>query len=390
MAVPKGSETLGSAIAEYLPLQKHLRERTQKWWAEMLKLADFPDLKAKPLATITRADIVTILKARRPVQRVRLQWQLRKIFDWAIERAEQEERFGGIVVNQARFNLRSYLVQPELTVKHVASMPFPEAPAFMSRLRTMDTVPDRHSPGRRGAAWEVKVFCLMFHILTASRPDESKGALWSEIDWVNKLWLIPGSRMKEWLAHGVPLSRQAMTILEHMRARNDQSALIFPGEKGKISNFAPLIPRPYTPHGFRTSFKSWAKVQRGPDGRLLYHNDEIVSALAHVIGSVADRAYDRDDPEALRRATEERRGLLQHWADSSNSAPAPTPEVDHDRDRRIAESPIVRSFEAAAALGIKRSTFCMMLKRGAIHGPAVIGGRVNLELVREQIRKRVP
>jgi hypothetical protein len=195
--------------------------------------------------------------------------------------------------------------------------------------------------------------------------------------------------MKEGLAHGVPLSRQAMEILEHMRARNDQSPLIFPGEKGKISSFAPLIPRPHTPHGFRTSFKSWAKVQRGPDGRLLYHNDEIVSALAHVVGSVADRAYDRDDIEALRRATEERRGLLQHWADFLDSAPAPAPEVDHDRAQRLAASPIVSKSEAAAALGIQRSTFSMMLKRGAIHGPAITGLGINLEAAREQTRKRI-
>jgi hypothetical protein len=34
-AAPKGSETLGSAITEYLPLQEHLRATTQKGLAAM-------------------------------------------------------------------------------------------------------------------------------------------------------------------------------------------------------------------------------------------------------------------------------------------------------------------------------------------------------------------
>jgi hypothetical protein len=56
-----------------------------------------------------------------------------------------------------------------------------------------------------------------------------------------------------------------------------------------------------------------------------------------------------------------------------------------------ASSPIVSKAEAAAALGLERSTFTMMLKRGAIGGAAIVGegyhARINLEAARAQIRK---
>jgi excisionase family DNA binding protein len=51
----------------------------------------------------------------------------------------------------------------------------------------------------------------------------------------------------------------------------------------------------------------------------------------------------------------------------------------------------VSKAEAAAALGLERSTFTMMLKRGAIGGAAIVGegyhARINLEAARAQIRK---
>ena len=50
-----------------------------------------------------------------------------------------------------------------------------------------------------------------------TRPSESAKAEWAEIDLDNKLWTIPAERMKMRLEHKVPLTEQAIEILEHLK-----------------------------------------------------------------------------------------------------------------------------------------------------------------------------
>jgi integrase len=65
--------------------------------------------------------------------------------------------------------------------------------------------------------------CLIeWQLLTLVRPSEASGARWAEIDLDAKLWTIPAERMKAKREHIVPLSPQALEILEVM----NQSVLI--------------------------------------------------------------------------------------------------------------------------------------------------------------------
>ena len=57
-----------------------------------------------------------------------------------------------------------------------------------------------------------------------------------------------------------------------------------------------------TPHGFRTSFRGWAKAEYGA------RFEAIELALAHSIGTSVTQAYDRED------LLEERREIMQAWA----------------------------------------------------------------------------
>ena len=54
--------------------------------------------------------------------------------------------------------------------------------------------------------------------LTGQRKNEVAEARWSEIDFAQKLWIIPASRMKASSAHVVPLSDDAVTILKSLPA----------------------------------------------------------------------------------------------------------------------------------------------------------------------------
>jgi len=66
-------------------------------------------------------------------------------------------------------------------VKHFSALPYKEIPQFMQQLCSQ--------PGIGAAALE-------FAILTAARSGEIRGALWSEINMTERLWLIPDDRMK--------------------------------------------------------------------------------------------------------------------------------------------------------------------------------------------------
>ncbi|EDY6298667.1 tyrosine-type recombinase/integrase, partial [Salmonella enterica] len=85
-------------------------------------------------------------------------------------------------------------------------------------------------------------YALKLSLLFFVRSSELRFARWSEIDWQQKLWIIPeereqienvrfshrGTKMKT--QHIVPLSEQAMAILKQTEALSGHLAFIFPGE----------------------------------------------------------------------------------------------------------------------------------------------------------------
>ncbi len=74
---------------------------------------------------------------------------------------------------------------------------------------------------------------LEWSLHTLARPAESARAEWSEIDWVNRLWIIPKEKMKRRVRHVVPLTSSTMAILEAMKPISGHKAHIFPGKAGK-------------------------------------------------------------------------------------------------------------------------------------------------------------
>ncbi|MEH3882840.1 integrase domain-containing protein [Enterobacter roggenkampii] len=71
--------------------------------------------------------------------------------------------------------------------------------------------------------------CLIeWQLLTLVRPSEASGARWAEIDFDAKLWMIPAARMKAKREHIVPLSPQALDILEVMKPISIHREHVFP------------------------------------------------------------------------------------------------------------------------------------------------------------------
>ncbi len=89
---------------------------------------------------------------------------------------------------------------------------------------------------------------LVFIVLTACRFNEAAGATWSEIDCESGLWTVPKERMKNGREHRVPLSRQALWILDLCRGLGRSDSLVFAVRKGRVarkvlpySTFQPVL-----------------------------------------------------------------------------------------------------------------------------------------------------
>ena len=162
---------------------------------------------------------------------------------------------------------------------------------------------------RESGAWAGARLALVFVALTGTRSAEVCGATWAEIDTDAATWALPPERMKGGKPHRVPLSTQALRVLDEARelARGgvEPGGVVFPAVRGgKLSDtvlLRALAGTGSTVHGLRSSFRSWA-ADTGVDRELAE------TALAHVAGTV-ERAYQRSDLH------ERRRDLMQDWAD---------------------------------------------------------------------------
>src|SRR5690606_25434152 len=68
------------------------------------------------------------------------------------------------------------------------------------------------------ASIRITTRCLIeWQLHTMTRPSEAAGTRWEEIDLEKGLWLIPAERMKKKQAHTVPLTAQALALLETMK-----------------------------------------------------------------------------------------------------------------------------------------------------------------------------
>ncbi len=143
----------------------------------------------------------------------------------------------------------------------------------------------------------VSTRCLIeWQLLTLVRPSEASGARWAEIDLDAKLWIIPAERMKAKREHIVPLSPQALDILEVMKPISAHREHIFPSRNDPKQSMnsqtanAALKRIGYggklVAHGLR-SIASTALNEKG------FNADVIEAALAHSDKNEVRRAYNR-------------------------------------------------------------------------------------------------
>jgi len=64
-------------------------------------------------------------------------------------------------------------------------------------------------------------------LLTGQRRDEVAEMCWSEVDFEKKVWVIPRERMKNDVAHEVPLSDAAVSLIRNLPRIQSRSGLVF-------------------------------------------------------------------------------------------------------------------------------------------------------------------
>jgi integrase len=153
---------------------------------------------------------------------------------------------------------------------------------------------------------------IQFTILTAARSGEVRGATWSEIDLDKRLWSIPAERMKMRSPHTVPLSHQAIAILNRLKILYGDKGLVFQGihypEKPLSENtmLYALYRIGYhsqaTMHGFRALFSTICN-EAG------FNPDAIERQLAHREKNTVRAAYHRSE------YLQDRFKIVQWWAD---------------------------------------------------------------------------
>jgi integrase len=228
----------------------------------------------------------------KPETASRVRGRIEGILDWATVRQYRQGE------NPARWRGHLESLLPEKgkvrAVKHHAAAAYAELPAFLAALRQQEGIGAR---------------ALEFAILTAGRTGEVLGARWDEIDQTNRLWIIPGSRMKAGKEHRVPLSDAAMAIVSTM-AELRHGDFVFPGGRdGKqLSNMAMNMTLrrmkrdDLTAHGFRSTFSDWCAEQTN------FPAEVREMALAHAVGDKVEAAYRRGD------LFDKRRQLAHAWA----------------------------------------------------------------------------
>jgi len=191
---------------------------------------------------------------------------------------------------------------------HFPSIKPEEIPAF---LKDLENASIQHTT-RALMEWQLH---------TMVRPSEAAGTRWEEIDFKSKLWTIPAERMKKKLSHSVPLTQQAIEILERMKPFSEKRVHIFPSERNPRNHTNPstanmaLKRMGYGGRLVAHGFRSIASTTLNEEG---FNPDIIEAALSHVDSNEVRKAYNRAE------YIEKRRDMMNWWSNLLSPSPTST------------------------------------------------------------------
>lgn len=288
----KAGKTFREACEAYWAGRKDVSPSYRANATRALELHLYPAMGGKDVGRLTRDDLMTELQR---MDAAGLHVYVRKVRMWASQALDWAVEHGHAASNPA-LTIRPEKAFGAAEVEHHAAVELKEVPALMERLRLEGDLQS--------------VLACRLLALTWVRTGELRMMRWDEVD--GDTWLIPKGKMKRRLDHLVPLSAQALALLDQLRARSRGSDYVFPSEHRldrPMSENAILYllhrigyKGRMTGHGWRSVASTWAN-ENG------WNPDAIERQLAHVPDDEVRAAYNRAAYLPLRRQ------MLAAWAD---------------------------------------------------------------------------
>ncbi|HEB4101790.1 TPA: site-specific integrase [Acinetobacter baumannii] len=270
--------------------EKHIGQ-----WTSTLESYIYPALGNRSISTITKVDIAEVLQPiwiEKNETAKRIRGRVETVFDYA----KAMGYFVGDNPAAWKGNLEPILGNLKQESRPHPSLPYEQVAEFIQHLRQKKGISSK---------------ALEFAILTACRSGEVFGAMWKEIDFKNKIWIIPKERMKADKEHRVPLSQVGISLLEQLYHETDPKPddFIFPtprsGEmlsdmsltatikrmheqkfkENGIGYIDPKQNRVITTHGFRSTFRDWSADKTD------YPREVCEHVLAHKLPDEVEAAY---------------------------------------------------------------------------------------------------
>lgn len=298
--------TLRSNAISWFELQKsNVTERTVKKSWDSLEKHVLPKLGDLPIAEIRNPLIRDTLSELADQGKIETIEKLCRTINQILDHAVISENLDENRCEKARKQFPKKIVVNQLTIPT----------SGLSRL-----LADVEASTMRGTTRAL----FYWGLHTLARPGEAAGARWDEIDLPNRVWTLPASRMKMREEHRVPLSDQAVKILEQMWEirRNDY---IFPGNfraknqplssqsvnkaLGTMGYRGELVS-----HGLRSLGSTILNEAIDENGRRRFDYHVIEAALSHADDNKIAAIYNRT------KYFEHRIGLMKWWSEHIEAA----------------------------------------------------------------------
>lgn len=286
------------AVADEWLLKVEHEGRSAVTMKKLRWLLDFinASIGKRPIASISAQELLVMLRKMESKGRYETAKRLRstcsQVFRYAIATARADRDVAA--------DLRGALIAPQ-PVHRAAITSANAAGALLRAVEAFEGHPNTKA-----------ALQLLPHVFV--RPGELRHAEWADFDFDKALWTIPPHKTKMRRPHIIPLSRQALAILETIEHDADYSRFLFPSlrsvDRPMSENTinAALRRMGYaqdemTGHGFR----AMAATLLNEMG--LWHPDAIERQLAHCDNNAVRRAYARGE------YWDERVRMMQHWSD---------------------------------------------------------------------------
>ena len=245
------------------------------------------DIPVQDIQTLDCLSVIRAVEARGALDVAsRVKQRISSVFRYAIQTARCQynpaDQLQGVIETRK--------------VKHRAALSAEALPAFLDRLESYQ-------------GYVITKLALKFLIHTFVRPGELRGARWEEFNLDKREWRIPAGRMKMDEEHIVPLSSQALSILEEVREITGMYELLFPGVRNNRKEMSEntltyairkRLGFDATAHGFRST----ASTILNETG---FRPDVIERQLAHAERNKVRAAYNRS------QYLSERQEMMDWW-----------------------------------------------------------------------------